>query len=258
MVKKMKKVKIFGLFTILLFTFSLFSTRTQAATIEGVTFHEAFVPGYELEFEVKICKVTPKEYEGIVKIDLMSGAYPEKGDIITIKFLQDPDDLGLITHDLFSSSEPWAEFYLNDDFLTNDSTLLLFHLQFTVVPITAQLSTGSQNFFDYYYEENKENQFKDETGCWKMINRKAKFIIKEEIVLYGEKREAVWNKDCGVKSKYEFTKTYEQVDETIQAHFIYEVLNEEFKIPFSWSFSVFAFSIVAVIVLIRRRKNQNI
>ena len=129
----MEKIKKLGLFTLLLFTFSLFSTRTHAVTLKGVTFHEDLVSGYEIKFEVKICKVTPKEYEGIVRIDLMSGAYPEKGDNITIKFLKDPDDYSLTTHDIFSFSEPWAEFYLNDVLLTNDSSLLLFHLGFAVV-----------------------------------------------------------------------------------------------------------------------------
>jgi len=58
------------------------------------------------------------------------------------------------------------------------------------------------------------------------------------------------------KTKYEFTQTLEQVAETIQAYFIYEVLNEEIQMLYSWSYSLLALSIIACLVLIRRRKKN--
>ena len=58
------------------------------------------------------------------------------------------------------------------------------------------------------------------------------------------------------KTKYEFTQTLEQVAETIQAYFIYEVLNEEIQMLYSWSYSLLALSIIACLGLIRRRKKN--
>ena len=157
----MKKTVV-SIIMLFLLSFSLFTVSTTQAMDEPDEwfFSDDLVPGRELSWKLEKYEDSENGELGLTYDDQM-----QEGDIFKVKFLLDPDSLGLDNPlDLFTINETWGEFYINDNMITtNASEILLF--QYSVMDYMSMMSRMSMMFIvllmpvSVTYGNNTENFF---------------------------------------------------------------------------------------------------
>lgn len=270
---KKKHIAILTLFIISIFSFSIINqTVVRAVTIEGYSFSSNLVTDVELAWKLSKYEVSPEEagdeYPFLIKV----GKEMVEGDIFKIILLKDLNDASLGSFfDIYSSEVQWGEYFLNDVSLgKNASDIYWFGPDTTVgslmtapiLPVTIELSTGTENYFDYT-AEIFASLAKNETEGIQIKNSASTFSMKLEmhatIFLFGEFKidyelEVVYNKEWGVLAKYDLYEKITSGGESEKVEIIYESESSEIQVPYSWTFSFIALFVTGIVVLVRRRK----
>jgi len=267
---KKKHITIFALLIISIFSFSITSrTIVKAVTIEGFEFSNNLVTGAELAWKLTKYEASSEEFGEHYVFRIKEGKNMSEGDVFKIKLLKDLNDLGLDgLYELYYTEEQWGEYYLNGVSMGKSASAIFWLSPETssskvittpILPITVQSSTGSENYFDYAYE-NFASLPDNETEGITIKNTASTFSIKHEyIMLLGNfkvvhKMEVVYNKDWGVIANYDFMHKVQSEGETSKIEILYETEIKEIKVPYNWTFGFLALFVTGIIVLVRRRK----
>ncbi|MCG3227663.1 MAG: hypothetical protein H7645_12155 [Candidatus Heimdallarchaeota archaeon] len=270
---KKKHITIFALLIISIFSFSITSqTIVRAVTIEGFEFSNNLVTGAELAWKLTKYEASSEEFGEHYVIGIKEGKNMSEGDVFKIKLLKDLNDLGLDgLYELYYTEEQWGEYYLNGVSIGKNASDIYWLSPETstgkviitpILPITVQLSTGSENYFDYAYE-NFASLPDNETEGITIKNTASTFSIKHEyhgtIMFLGNfkvdhKMEVVYNKDWGVIANYDFMHKVQSEGETSKIEILYETEIKEIQVPYSWTSSFIALFVTGIVVLVKRRK----
>ncbi|MHA1198039.1 MAG: hypothetical protein ACTSQF_01595 [Candidatus Heimdallarchaeaceae archaeon] len=277
------------LFLIILLNLALNNTATvESQVISSVQYSDYLIPNTELSWKLKKLEIEAQGYFTHVEqygyyFDLTNDYSMTQGDVFKIKINTDPDDLSPDSLDyLFTTSETWADFYLNDDLISNDSRdiynqdiiLTRSYLFSTyILPITLTLDDAStlNVFHDYIYGklEPFEHEYTQET--YELETSANSFTIKSHYAeeawywYFYETTEIVYNTDWGILSKFEQETIVEgiegdEVGDYLRIYFLLETENSEARIPYDWNYgilSIFLSSILALIVRKKRKKSKN-
>jgi len=277
------------LFLIILLNLALNNTATvESQVISSVQYSDYLIPNTELSWKLKKLEIEAQGYFTHVEqygyyFDLTNDYSMTQGDVFKIKINTDPDDLSPDSLDyLFTTSETWADFYLNDDLISNDSRdiynqdiiLTRSYLFSTyILPITLTLDDAStlNVFHDYIYGklEPFEHEYTQET--YELETSANSFTIRFHDVedawywYFTYTTEIVYNTDWGILSKFEQETIVEgiegdEVGDYLRIYFLLETENSEARIPYDWNYgilSIFLSSILALIVRKKRKKSKN-
>ena len=271
---KRKMNLILALTTILIFSLSISSNAiVYAATIEDFYYSDRLVAGVELSWTLKEFEETPTDEPSEAYIPLTIDKNMSKGDVFKIELLQDLDALDLDYMDeLYYTTEPWGEFFLNDVSLGTNADLLFWYafygttgflMSSHIIPVTVELATGNMSYFDYL-EDDFESLSENETEGITIQNTADAFIMKYKFhasisfiisMTIDIKLEIAYNKEWGVLARYDLTETVKFAGETAKVRMLYEINNDEIKVaPFSWIVGFVAIFITGVVILRRRKK----
>jgi len=260
-----------------MFSFSITNQAiVNVVTLEGFDFSNKLVTGTEISWILTKYDVTPETTADQYAFTITNGKNMSEGDIFHIKFLQNLNDLDLdYFGDLYDTMEQWGEFFLNGVSIGKNASEIYWYgpdyygsvvLTVPILPITLQLQTGSENYFDYIYDTFSslpDNETEDIT----MKNTESIFSIKVEyhdsvVLFFGSSKidyelEVVYNKEWGVLAKYELYKKVSGDLSTSEVNILYETEVENIKVaPFSWTSSFIAIFITGIVILVKRRKKQ--
>lgn len=201
-----------------------------------------------------------------------------QGDIFKIKFLEDLDNLALDNYDdLYTTTETWAEFYLNSVLLGDDASLIGFNdidvfldyfpVKF-IYPRTVQVGGAEISTFDYLYDELKEYEFSLFGMKYKLTNTAKLFSIEAKyhliITVGGEESDitqevkVIYNKEWGVLSSYELKFRLKSDADIDEAEILLEITDENILVaaPFGWIAGIPVLITFGVITLRRKKRNK--
>ncbi len=200
-----------------------------------------------------------------------------QGDIFKIKFLEDLDNLALANYeDLYTTTETWAEFYLNSDLLGDDASLIGFNdidvfqenlpVKF-IYPQTVQVGGSEISTFDYLYDELKEFEFSLLGMKYKLTNKAKLFSIEASfhlIITVGDEEsditqevKVIYNKEWGVLSSYELYLSRTTNSDVEKVEILLEITDEDIKVtPFGWIAGIPVLIAFGVITLRRKKRNN--
>ncbi len=262
-----------------MFSFSITNQAiVNVVTLEGFDFSNKLVTGTEISWILTKYDVTPETTADQYAFTITDEKNMSEGDIFHINFLQNLNDLDLdYFGDLYYTEEQWGEYYLNGVSIGKNASEIYWYgpdyygsvvLTIPILPITLQLSTGSENYFDYIYDiftSLPDNETEDIT----MENTESIFSIKVEyhdsaVLFFGSSKidyelEVVYNKEWGVLAKYDLYKKVSGDLSNSEVNILYETEVEDIKVaPFSWTSSFIAIFIVGIVILVKRRKKQRL
>jgi hypothetical protein len=265
---------ILALATILIFSFSISGNAiVYAATIEGFTYSDKLVAGVELAWTLKEFEATSEEGLEDAYIPLTATKNMSKGDVFKIVLSQNLNDLSLLSMgELYYTTQPWGEFFLNGVSLGTNAAALIwttfygtsgFLMSSHIIPVTVELATGNMSYFDYL-EDDFLGLSEEESEGITIKNTADAFIMKYNfrasitfLITMSVKMnlEIVYNKEWGVLSKYDLTESVKFGGESAKIRMLYEINNEEIKVaPFSWIVGFISIFVTGAVILRRRKK----
>lgn len=154
------KKKALVILSILVFSVTAFTFSTVNAVLaDGFYYSGELVAGRELEWEL-----VNFEAEGTTEtgVEIFYGHTMVKGDVFKIELLEDLNSLTIAGYEaLFTTTTPWANFYINDVLLTDDASEILFLGEGLgsimdsplgalplIIPTTLVVGGENQSFFD--------------------------------------------------------------------------------------------------------------
>ncbi|MHA1126624.1 MAG: hypothetical protein ACTSO7_08775 [Candidatus Heimdallarchaeota archaeon] len=172
---QIKRKVIFALIFISFLSFSVSSANLYQVTDEEFVYFysDYIIPGEVLEWNV----VTFVK-EADVYWSIKDGFLVEEGDVIKFEIKKDPDELTLTgPYALQYTDQYWADFYLNDELLGNDSSVHDYfingfdeagdgpdrHMGY-LLPPDRESSSVKTNYFDDLVDEMAPDCFNNETG----------------------------------------------------------------------------------------------
>jgi len=172
---QIKRKIIFVLILISFLSFSVSSANLYQVTDEEFVYFysDYIIPGEELEWNV----VTFVK-EADIYWSIKDGFLVEEGDVIKFEIKKDPDELTLTSPEALQYTDQyWADFYLNDEFLGNDSSEWNYYIDpfdeagdgpdrqmGYLLPNERESSSGRTNYFDDLADEMGPDCFNNETG----------------------------------------------------------------------------------------------
>ncbi len=270
-----------------LLLFSLFTVSTTQAMDEPDEwfFSDDLVPGREFSWKLE-------KFEGFETggLDITLDDQMQEGDFLKVKFLQDPDDIGIDNPlELFTTSEMWGEFYINDNIITtNASDILLFQvgvteylsIMFTMLfmPVTIIYGNTTENFFELAVEDEFFTDFSTSingmSSSYSFALNKDLFISKSEShadysegdmsIKFDVSTEISFHIYLGILYKYqtdismEFTGIPDSEDVFTETHMIFKstetASGDGITIPFNWFYGVLGFLLIGLIASIIKRR----
>ena len=174
MKNKLKKI---GIVTVILLILTPLVLQTSAVTVpDGFYFHPDLTTDAVLEWQLK---KNAFNFEGLedVDYDIVAGVEWGVGSVFKMVLTQDLNDLPLTNpEELFTYSGDWAEFYLDDVLITENSTDIEFFDYTTgmlygtfaggifpfILPLTYVYGSTNSSFFELFYTELKANEISEE------------------------------------------------------------------------------------------------
>ena len=252
-----------------LLSFSTFSVTAQPPDwndIIGVEYSDMIVPGTEITWLLKTFTTNDPDPEDW---NIVAGHVFNEGDLFILNVTQDPDTLGF-THpiDMYLSGVSWCDFYLNDEFLTDNITDIDWFdwgqsvevITAYILPITITIGTEQQNFFDYLYNYLKDVNFGDD-GSLSVKKTDTTLTIKEHVKFtvpgglfggdftYEYDLKIVYNLEWGVAVLIDMA----QETNDVKTNVVLETGIEEIAVPYEWVYGFFALLLMGL-AAIRRKK----
>lgn len=280
------KKSVISIITLFLLSFSLFTVNTTQAMDEPDEwfFSDDLVPGREFSWKLERFEGFETEGQGLTLDDQM-----QEGDIFKVKFLQDPDDLGLDSPlELYTTNEMWGEFYINDDLITTNPYEIFFQIgeeeylsmMFLTffMPVTITYGNNTENFFELVAEDEA---FTDYSTSINGMSSSYSYTLNKDLFIFKFESHTDYSEgDMTVKSDTTYEISYHiylgilyklQMDMSMESSGIpySEDVSEEmhmvFKstetasgdgitIPFNWFYGVLGFLLIGLIASVIRRK----
>lgn len=172
---QIKRKIIFTLILISILSFTFSSANLDLVTNDDYDYFysDYVVPGESLEWKV-VTFVKETDFSWTIK----DGFLVEEGDIIRFDIKTDPDELTLTGPDALQYTDQyWADFYLNDLFLGNDSSEWNYYIDAFdevsdgpdrhmgyLLPSERESSSVRTNYFHDLVDESAPDCFNNETG----------------------------------------------------------------------------------------------
>ncbi|MCG3220917.1 MAG: hypothetical protein H7641_06010 [Candidatus Heimdallarchaeota archaeon] len=270
---KKKHIAILTLFIISIFSFSIINqTVVRAVTIEGYTFSSNLVADVELAWKLTKYQFTPEDSGDEYTFLIKEGKEMSEGDIFKIQLLKDLNDVSLGSFfDLYNTEVQWGEYYLNDASLGKNASAIFWFgpdtsvgsvITAPILPVTIELSTGNENYFDYI-TENFEALPDNLTEGLTVKNSASTFSMKLEmhgtVMIFGSFKidyelEVVYNKEWGVLAKYDLYEKVTSGGDSVKVEILYESEIKEIQVPYNWTFGFIALFVTGIAVLLKRKK----
>lgn len=282
------KKSVVSIIILFLLSFSLFTVSTTQALDEPDEwfFSDDLVPGREFSWKLE-------RFEGFETggLDVTLDNQMQEGDILKVKFLQDPDSLGLDNPlELFNTNVTWGEFYINDDIITsNAAEILLFQVGVTeyylsvmfsmlFMPVTLTYGNNTGNFFELAAEDEFFTDFSTSingmSSSYSFALNKDLFISKSEShadytegdmsIKFDTSNEVSYHIYLGILYKFqtdivmEFSGIPDSEDVSTETHMIFKstetASGDGITIPFNWFYGVLGFLLIGLIASVIRRK----
>ena len=273
-VGKWKLKDILFLFVLSVFTYTVSNSNaiTEISAISNFYYSNNIVPDETLTWQVAKFELEDKGDPWTVK----TGKTIEEGDTLQIKITNDPDDLTIANYtELFTTSETWAEFYLNDELLGDDASQLNLstnlasnqYIDWTLLlPTILYVESSNVSTFQHYYDVNQPLEFDDSTEEYEVTLTDNLLIMKYErhdsgILFFYEHKcywddiyEASYNIEWGYLDKLELYSKFRTGSTTNLYHLV--LLNElsTQKASIVWFSGMVAFLLFGLVAIYRRRK----
>ncbi|NPD88380.1 MAG: hypothetical protein HGN29_06635 [Asgard group archaeon] len=240
----------------------------RAQTIENFSFSNNLKGGTELEWKLsKYEKTIPGSEEGH-GYRITETKYMSEGDVFKVILEQHLNnfELEFLTR-LYNTNTQWGEFFLNDVSLGKNPTDIFWLgldtnigvlITAPIIPIIVQESTS---YFDYI-ENNITYSPENEIEGITLKNTEKSFSMKYRH-LYSSSMstdvssyllEVLYNKEWGILSKYYLHAETTMNEKTSEIKILYEIENEDIKVPYNWTFGFVALFVTGIVILIKRRK----
>ena len=249
------------LFVISFSSFTVASDPFDFEGLIGVEYSDKLVPGVEISWILKKY-VNPEPWE------IVPGHEIHEGDILKLNITKDPDDFGHTDPgEIFMEPESWCDFYLNNVYIANVSTdviwgewgMLAGFLAY-ILPQTLKFNDSSEeSFFDYLYTAYTSDTMDYFQTSAKMTDEtltlEAKYTGKSDKISiigpssYDFKAKYVINLEWGVIVLID----YEVETALEKSAIILETGLEDIAVPFEWLYGVFAFLILGLAAYRRKR-----
>jgi len=255
---------------VIILILSCSSIPTKAVILEGFTYSDSLVPTTEISWNV-------------VKFDMPEGANwtiktgytVEKGDVIKIKLLADPDDFSFSTYsEPFETDEEWAEFYLNSASLGKNASALNLGtgeisslvISLYIMPTTLSFDTSDEDTFEYFYDMMEPLQYDNESGYLRVSLTDDLFRIEWKYHFEGAYfflpgtfstdtiADSSYNIHTGVLDKLDvYTKEkYNGETEVMDLILLNTDSTQQASIP--WITTVFGIELLVITILLKKRK----
>jgi len=158
-------------------SFTVSSANLDHVTNNGINLYysDYIVPGEELEWNV-VTFVKEADFNWTIKGDQLV----EEGDSIKFLIKNDPDELALTDVEALQyTGLAWADFYLNDIYLGDNSSLHDYYIDGFdemedydwgyLLPPERDTGTGKTNYFEDIYDEMQPDCFNNESGLLEVI-----------------------------------------------------------------------------------------
>jgi len=239
------------------------SSMQEVPEIDSVIFHESVMK--DAVFDWKIEKY---RFEGDI-FDTMSYSLPyQEGDTLSIKIVKDPSE-SILEEEGFGI----FEYQLNgtpistEDSLSmmNSDILRIFYYNL-LFPIQYSNSSGTHDFFEFYYEFlllqkesieliNEDITITVELGNKYLTNTQDISTEIEGMALESQSK-VTWNRETGFLEKSE-TYTEVNIDGNISSYeLLVELQNGNIVIPFNWIYSLYGLIFISISVLVFRKKKE--
>ncbi len=262
-----------GLFIISFLTFSYSSGNLVAKDVmTGFYFSDHIVPNEEIVWDI-----AKFDTEGVpAEWPLKTGYTAVEGDQIKIKVTKDPDELNISHYgELFYSDVDWAEFYLNDAYLSDNPSDLDLTLNLTdeilmawlfILPTTIEFDTGNESLFEYFYDMMTPYTYSNDSGIFEVSLTSDLFTQKLQIEyeyallflpgIFRVKQtiEMSYNIVTGVLDKLDVYAFASSSESTNEAHII--LLNEDStqKVSIHWATGFIALLTIGLAVGYMRKR----
>ncbi|MHA1122702.1 MAG: hypothetical protein ACTSSK_00530 [Candidatus Heimdallarchaeota archaeon] len=272
---QIKRKIIFVLILISFLSFSVSSANLYQVTDEEFVYFysDYIIPGEVLEWNV----VTFVK-EADIYWSIKDGFLVEEGDIIRFDIKTDPDLLKLIGDAiLLQTDQYWAEFYLNDEYLGNDSSILEYFIEpfdemgdgpDRYISPTGMYSdtTGTVKYFDHLYDEILPDCFNNESGKLEVEMTNELFIVNmgyyiEELSPTEESTEIVrivessYNLEWGYLARMKIFESVITEDDQEILELVLENSRSTQVTPIDWGVGLIAlFTLGAIATFLRRRQ----
>ena len=187
-----KRKILFVLILISFLSFSVSSANLEQVTNDEFDFYysDYIVPGEVLEWNV-VKFVKEADFNWTIK----TGYLVEEGDIIKFMVKKDPDELTLTGAEALQYTDQyWADFYLNDIYLGNNSSVFDYYIDsfdemdngpdhhsgYLLPPERHSPTDGIDNYFVYLYDEIEPYQYNNDSGLYEVKITDDLFIINWE------------------------------------------------------------------------------
>ena len=282
MKKKLKKI---GIATVLFLILTPLVIQTSAVTVpDGFYFHPELIAGAELEWQLK---KNAFNFEGLedVDYDIVAGIEWAVGSVFKLVLTQNLNDLPLTDPvDLFLYTGDWADFYLDDVLITENSTDIeffdyttdLIYGAFTagtfpfILPLTYVYGTTNSSFFELFYNELKLNEISEEPEPGVQIYYTVSLTEKKldvetgvninlsegGVTLKGEvKANIIYDAIDGVLDEIRIFMKVSVLGFTIKYNFLLQNITSPNNLAFEWVSGLVAFfGIGLVIVAMKKRR----
>ncbi|MCE7743278.1 MAG: hypothetical protein GOP50_12580 [Candidatus Heimdallarchaeota archaeon] len=273
----MKKKAVFILSLLGLSIFS-FTMSTSLAEYEisylDFTYSDNLSPGESVAWEIM-----KLEKEDLYEWEIKPGITMELGDILRVNITTDPDELNLTTfEEIHTTTEEWANFYKNDDYLGNDASALdwggslypgtllwgpVFWMYF--VPVTLQNATASVDFFDFVVAHFEVFKFNDPGGSYDIEKKDNLLIISAEEHIdipggifggdykFDSVMEISYNVEWGTLDKLEIAETIDSSAGKEKFELILLNTISTQSIPFNWAYGMIALFVIGLAYILRKK-----
>ncbi|MCE7748559.1 MAG: hypothetical protein GPJ51_09170 [Candidatus Heimdallarchaeota archaeon] len=265
------KKNVLAILALFLLTFSSFTLTAQPpewSEIIGLGYSDKIVPGTEISWELTTFETTDPAAENW---EIYPGHNLTVGDVFNLNVTKDPDEMGL-THPaiLYTGSESWSDFYLNDVFITDNISNVDWRVWKRderlyagyIVPTTITFASGEVNYFDYLYDYYSELDY-DEDGSLKVKKTDKTFTIEEEykappVVIfsggaaklsYTYYSKLTYNVEWGVGVYLELIEK----SSTIETRVVLETGIDEIAVPYEWLYGLFALLIMGLVTIKKKK-----
>ncbi len=271
---KIKRYFILLLFVLSVFTYTVSNSNsiTEISAISNFYYSDNIVLDETLTWQVAKFEIEDKGDPWTVK----TGKTIEEGDTLQIKITNDPDDIPIANYtELFTTSETWAEFYLNDELLGDDASQLNLstnlasnqYIDWTLLlPTILYVESSNVSTFQHYYDVNQPLEFDNSTESYDVTLTDNLLIMKYErhdsgILFFYEHKvywddiyEASYNIEWGYLDKLELYSKFRTGSTTKLYHLI--LLNElsTQKASIVWFSGMVAFLLFGLVAIYRRRQ----
>ncbi len=269
----MKNRKILSYLIVLLFLLLFSSSSLFIMNVQGAFYSDNLSAGTELKWKLSIEDVVPIEDIDQYRLNITATESLSDGDTFKIVLAKDPDLLGAPGLDgIFDTSDYWADFYINNIHIGNDSTELLVSRDFSpsngpeiifiyILPTHFDVEKTSRIIQEHLKEGYENYEESNSTYLYEISINSKNFYMKSFITVYENATdttyeyttEVIYNIKWGVLAKLDSLMTAKNSISNTTAHILLESTKTGIKVSYEWIIGFLAIILSGIVVRSRRK-----